>query len=180
MLQAAGELIAELGWGRVSTRLVAERAGVRPGVVHYHFASQQQLLTEAATAVLSGFVSQALVALSELDDVRSGLAGLVGSLAGLGPGQPAHLLFTETYLAASRDEAVAAALSGVLADFRTELTRWLRAGGVPAAEAGDLAALLGAALDGIALHRVLDPALPLHRLADLLGRLVPDDQGGAP
>jgi AcrR family transcriptional regulator len=38
LLQAAAELIAEVGWGRVSSRMVAERAGVNNALVHYHFA----------------------------------------------------------------------------------------------------------------------------------------------
>ena len=34
LLAAARELIGEVGWTGVSTRVVAERAGVRPGMVH--------------------------------------------------------------------------------------------------------------------------------------------------
>jgi len=39
LLDAAAELIPELGWSGVSTRVLAERAAVTPGMVHYHFAS---------------------------------------------------------------------------------------------------------------------------------------------
>ena len=47
-MTAAAELIAELGWGRVTTRAVAERAGLPHGSVSYHFHGKQGLLTEAA------------------------------------------------------------------------------------------------------------------------------------
>ena len=47
-MAAAAELIAELGWGRVTTRAVAERAGLPHGSVSYHFQGKQELLTEAA------------------------------------------------------------------------------------------------------------------------------------
>lgn len=39
LLTAAVELIPERGWNAVSTRLLAERAGVAAGLVHYHFPS---------------------------------------------------------------------------------------------------------------------------------------------
>ncbi|WP_288047924.1 helix-turn-helix domain-containing protein, partial [Nocardia sp.] len=39
LLEAAVSLIGEVGWSGVSTRMVAQRAGVNAGVVHYHFAS---------------------------------------------------------------------------------------------------------------------------------------------
>ena len=48
LLRTSVELIAERGWTAVSTRILAERAGVAPGLVHYHFASLRALLTEAA------------------------------------------------------------------------------------------------------------------------------------
>jgi AcrR family transcriptional regulator len=37
LMDAAAELIAERGWGAVTTLIVAERAGLRPGLVHYHY-----------------------------------------------------------------------------------------------------------------------------------------------
>src|SRR4051794_34100044 len=48
LMEAAAELIAELGWGRVTTRAVAERAGLPHGSVSYHFRGKQELLTDAA------------------------------------------------------------------------------------------------------------------------------------
>ncbi len=47
LLSTAAELIGELGWNAVSTRILAERAGVTPGLVHYHFPSLQALLRDA-------------------------------------------------------------------------------------------------------------------------------------
>jgi AcrR family transcriptional regulator len=52
LLGAAAELIAERGWAAVSTRAVADRAGLAPGLVHYHFTSVQALLSQAAIAVM--------------------------------------------------------------------------------------------------------------------------------
>ncbi len=48
LLVAAAELIGELGWGGVTTRGVAERAGLPHGAVSYHF-NKRELLIEAAS-----------------------------------------------------------------------------------------------------------------------------------
>ncbi|GAA4908141.1 TetR family transcriptional regulator [Actinomycetospora succinea] len=177
VLDAAADLVGELGWGRVSTRAVAERAGVRPGLVHYHFASQQELLAEAATGRLATLTGEGLDALEDTPDLPTGLALLRESVAHVDPTDPVHLLMAETHLAASRDPVLADAVRGVVAVFRTRLTGWLVSRGVPSATAGESAALLTAVLDGIALHRALDPELPLRRVDDLFEALT---TGGRP
>jgi AcrR family transcriptional regulator len=46
IVDAAREILIELGHGGTSTRAVAERAGVRLSLVHYHFGGKQPLLVE--------------------------------------------------------------------------------------------------------------------------------------
>ena len=46
LIHAAGELLAERGVGRVSTRAIAERAGENIGTLHYHFGGKDGLLKE--------------------------------------------------------------------------------------------------------------------------------------
>lgn len=43
LVNAAGELAAELGFSRVTTREVAKRAGENVGSIHYHFGSKEKL-----------------------------------------------------------------------------------------------------------------------------------------
>ncbi|MDD7938102.1 TetR/AcrR family transcriptional regulator [Actinomycetospora lutea] len=177
VLDAAADLVAELGWGRVSTRAVAERAGVRPGLVHYHFASQQELLAEAALLRITTLTGQGLDALEDAPDLRAGLAMLRESVAHVDSSDPLHLLMAETHLAASRDPALADALRRAVADFRRRLAGWLVGRGVVSAVAGDVAALLTAVLDGIALHRALDPELSLTRVDALFETLTTSGGG---
>lgn len=46
LIDAAGELVAERGVGRVSTRAIAEKAGENLGTIHYHFGGKAGLLKE--------------------------------------------------------------------------------------------------------------------------------------
>src|SRR5215469_9362834 len=46
LLDAAEDLLYEVGYAGVSTRAVAEAAGVKHGLVHYYFGSMEELLTQ--------------------------------------------------------------------------------------------------------------------------------------
>jgi len=64
LLDAAEQLLYEVGYAGVSTRAVAEAAGVRPGLVHYYFGSMEELLTQT----LERFVERLAQALQALYD----------------------------------------------------------------------------------------------------------------
>lgn len=64
LLDAAEQLLYEVGYAGVTTRAVAEAAGVRPGLVHYYFGSMEELLTQT----LERFVDQLAQALQALYD----------------------------------------------------------------------------------------------------------------
>ncbi|GAA5117412.1 TetR/AcrR family transcriptional regulator [Pseudonocardia adelaidensis] len=166
LVQAARELVPERGWTAVSTRTVAERAGVAPGLVHYHFASLQALLAEAAVGALRemidgvGELLQQARTPTELVDL---IAAAVDRYTGT---DPASLLAVETYLAATRDPGLREQLGAVLDEFRDGVARQLREQGVPDPVA--TAAVLAAVVDGVLLHRALGPvpavAQVLHRI----------------
>jgi AcrR family transcriptional regulator len=44
LLDAAEKLLVEIGYARITTRRLAERAGVNHGLVHYYFGSMDELL----------------------------------------------------------------------------------------------------------------------------------------
>ncbi|CAL9365844.1 HTH-type transcriptional regulator BetI [Nocardiopsis dassonvillei] len=169
LLAAAAELIPERGWTGVSTRVLAERAGVGPGLVHYHFPSLRALLNEAALRAMTAVVHEGAARLPDAT-AEEGLDLLIGALDAYSGGDPASVLFTEAYLAAGRDEELRRALTGLLADFRTLLADWLRATGVPDPDA--TARVLAAAMDGLMLHRPLDPSLTAEAAVPVLRRLL--------
>jgi AcrR family transcriptional regulator len=62
LMDAAERLLYEVGYAGVTTRAVAEAAGVNHGLVHYYFGSMEELLTQT----LARFVEQLAQALEGL------------------------------------------------------------------------------------------------------------------
>lgn len=170
LLAAAAELIPELGWAGVSTRAVATRAGVAPGLVHYHFSSLQALLRDAAVGVLRRLLDETTPVLARADTPTAGIDLLLGSLDAYDGTDRTSLLFVETYLAAVRDEELHAEIATLLANFRDELARWL--GGHDQEMPDETATVLAATVDGVMLHRALDPHLRSDVVAPVLRRLL--------
>lgn len=170
LLAAAVELIPERGWAAVSTRVLAERAGVTPSVVHYHFSSVQALLNEAVV----GLMRQVLAEMDTVFDTAStparGVDALVAAVGQYTGADRTSLLFVEAYLAATRDEALREQIGGVVEEFKGRLGRWLDERGVPAP--GETAAVLMASVDGLLLHRGVGAGAEAGSVAAVLRRLV--------
>lgn len=174
LLVAAAELIGERGWSAVSTRVLAERAGVTPSVVHYHFPSMQALLQEAVLGAMRQLAAQ-LDALFEMAGSASDVVDTVLASADQYTGvDPTSLLFVEAYLAATRDEWLRVEIARVINELRASLGRRLTTHGVTAP--GETAAVLLAALDGLLLHRGLGSGPDVKSAAAVLSRLVTDPQ----
>jgi AcrR family transcriptional regulator len=58
LLDAAMECLVEEGYANTTTRRIAERAGVTPGALQYHFASKAQLLSQAFRHVRAKFAQE--------------------------------------------------------------------------------------------------------------------------
>lgn len=174
LLAAAAALIAEAGWGGVSTRMVAERAGVAPGVVHYHFASLPDLLITASTEVARAMLEEFTARLAEQPDAETGVEWLLGELSRYTGTDPASLLLVEMYLAAARLPELRDRLHEIVAGSRAKVAAWLRDRG-HAGDADAVAAVLVAVVDGLMLHRGLDPALDFTALAGPLRAMARTD-----
>lgn len=178
LLAAATELIAERGWTGVSTRLLAERAGVGAGVVHYHFPSVQALLSEAALGAMRRALAEFGPVLEQAHTADDVLDLLLASLDRYTGRDPLSLLFVETYLASTRDRRLRRAVARVVTEFRRQVARWLHEHGADRPE--QTAAVLAAAVDGVLLHRPLSPDLTAAYVAPVLRRMLgPEKKEGA-
>jgi AcrR family transcriptional regulator len=157
---AATELVAEVGWGSVTTRAVAAKAGVNPGVVHYHFDSVPALLREATLDAAYTVFVRPVEHLEQLDDLSDGLRLMTTIADAIDPRDPSGLFQYEALLAAARDEEMRRAFAAMLDDVRGRIARWLEAVADLEDPAG-AAAVLAAVLDGYILHRTIDDRVDL-------------------
>jgi AcrR family transcriptional regulator len=175
-MAAAAELVAELGWGRVTTRAVAARADLPHGAVSYHFHGKQNLLVEA---VLHAFAQA--VPPGQLEEPAS-LSDLLGYIsaqitAGARDSVLARLML-EAMREAERDQELRARLGEMLKQSRNGMIAVIRAdqerGALPPEPSAEvLATLLASVGDGLLLHALidehLDPSVAIGAFAELLG-----------
>ena len=85
LLAAAHELMAEKGYPRVTVREVAERAGVQPGLVNYHFGGKTGLLRSAVASIseeMLGLVRQAVADDASTEErIRALIRGIVEAIS---------------------------------------------------------------------------------------------------
>ncbi|GAA3221295.1 TetR/AcrR family transcriptional regulator [Nonomuraea helvata] len=164
LLEAAVPLIGEVGWGGVTTRMVAERAGVAPGVVHYHFTSVTGLLITGSIGFTRAMLDQFAQELGEQPGIDEGIDWLLGQLSGYTGSDPVSLLVTEMFLASTRLPELRTQLNELVGEFRSQVAAWLRMHG-RRSDSQAAATVLAAAIDGLILHHALDPSLNLTALA---------------
>lgn len=163
LLSASAELIAELGWGRVTTRAIAERADLPLGAVSYHFRGKQELLTEAALhAIEHIFPLTELEAVETLADLISLVNTSMGNQDSTDPVLTGVLM--EAMRESERDPVLRHRITTMLRDYRQVLATLVHAeqrrGAILAGPAPSaLATLIAAAGDGLLLHGLLDPEL---------------------
>jgi AcrR family transcriptional regulator len=172
LLTAAIQLIPERGWTAVSTRILAERAGVTPSVVHYHFPSLPALLNEAVTGAMRQVLAELDAFLDTARTPADAVDALLASVDRYTGADPMSLLFIEAYLAATRDERLGEQIAEMVRGFQERLGRWLAERGVPAPEV--TAAVLAATVDGLLLQRGLGAGPDVGSTAVVLRRLVDD------
>lgn len=81
LIQATGELAAEVGFDNVSTRAIASRAGENAGSIHYHFGGKEKLfktvLMEATRDLREEMIPKILTYLEPVLDTPEGQAKAV-------------------------------------------------------------------------------------------------------
>lgn len=173
LMAAAAELIGEIGWGRVTTRAVAERADLPHGTVSYHFRGKQDLLVSAAIWTFTQALSaDSFTSAGSIDE----LLALVGDPEVIDPAMSRLML--ETMREAERDPALGDRVRTMTDQYQQLIIRILRAEQERGKIAPDispegLSMLLTAVGDGLAVHVLLNPDLdlvaPLNALRTLLG-----------
>lgn len=169
LIEAGLQLLGERGWTGLTSRAVADRAGTHAGLLHYHFGGLPALRREVASSAVRLSFEPALARLTAAPDWATGIAAVVGAQAEQ-PDPASARISAELITASLQDDEVGELMRRTLGDARARLVPWLRDTGATHPEG--LATLLVAALDGLLLHRLVDPALPLAQVARAAAALV--------
>jgi AcrR family transcriptional regulator len=174
---AAIEVIARDGWGGMTTRRVARRAGVNPALVHYHFGSVAALGRQAALHAAAAVFEPVASMLLDVGDVLRGINSALRATAAWDPRTPESRVVLEASVQAMRDPQLSAELQAMLAHFRSGLTRRLaraqaRGNVTGCVDPAGTALLIAALLDGIGLHHLLDPSVDLSGVAGALREML--------
>ncbi|WP_181860973.1 TetR/AcrR family transcriptional regulator [Streptomyces diacarni] len=167
---AAVQLIVEEGWGRVSTRKVAERAGVKAGSVHYHFSTLTDLLVEATLDRLASR-SETFWEKTLLDNAAAARSSVPDTeFAPDGVGACTAVLMTEALRAAARVPRLRAGLTQILRRRHTATMHGLE-GDDRLPDAASTSAVLGATMNSLMLYRLIDPVVREMKLEEVLLRM---------
>jgi AcrR family transcriptional regulator len=167
ILAAALEVFASHGFGGASMRMIAERAGISPGLIYAYFPAKDALL-EALFARSMTDVRASFEAADAEPDPRRRIERLVhASFEILARNMDFWRLSYGVRMQAAVISGLEPGLAAWQANILKKLTGYLRGAGVrePALEAR----LLFAEIDGVAQHFVLDPErYPLRRVLERL------------
>ncbi len=173
LLQASAALIVELGWSAVTTRAVAERAGVNQALVHYHFGSIGNLRRESVMARLMPAVQELIDELLDERPLTESIHRVMRLIDGFDLGTETGVLMAEALLQATRDPSVAEAMGGIIGSWSEMLGPRVvvaqRRGVVRADIPADhLTPVLASFLDGFLIQRMANPDFDAGLAADTL------------
>ena len=77
IVRAAIETIADVGYAKASFARIAERAGISPGLISYHFRSKDQLLTQVVADVESAMERAIIDATEGAETYLAALRGMI-------------------------------------------------------------------------------------------------------
>jgi AcrR family transcriptional regulator len=181
ILRATVELMAEIGIDRVRTRLIAERAGVNPALVHYHFGSVAALVMEAAEDALLRELGPSIELFQSGATIGESVRAILEWIERDGERSPGSTILAEAMVKATRSSSFRRWTTRTSRRFRAAIRTRLEVARTVGELAGGLdldatAVLLAAALDGLLFHRLVDPKLDVVQAAAPLGALL----GGRP
>jgi AcrR family transcriptional regulator len=182
ILHAACELIAERGIGGARIAQIAKAAGVSTALVHYHFRTREELLSETLDYAFD--LAAAVRLRPAEDDAANGgsaarrLADVIDqSLPESDPGRREWQLWAELWLGAARDPSLRPIAAQMYARYRTwiatAIAEGVAAGEFARVDPGATADLAMALIDGLGLRVLLrDPSMPLELARERIGEIL--------
>jgi TetR/AcrR family transcriptional regulator, regulator of biofilm formation and stress response len=177
ILRATVQLMAEIGIDRVRTRAIADRAGVNPALVHYHFRSVSALVMEAAEDALLRELGPSIEVFQSGGTIGESVRAILEWIESDGERSPGSAILAEAMVKATRSSSFRRWTTRASRRFRSAIRTRLEGARKTGELAPDLdldatALLLAAALDGLLFHRLVDPKLDVVQAAAPLEALL--------
>ena len=163
----------EQGYGAASIKEIARAAGVAPGLVHYYFASKDDLLVAVLRTASDRYTEE-----MERRSREVPAAALAGAALREPEERTTHQpewyrLRYELFALAMRNPALEQGVAALLANGRQGIGNVVRkAAGDKATDPSALAGVLLACFDGLALQKLVDPDFDIHAAYEVLTRMV--------
>ena len=166
ILDATVHLIGQVGWSQVTTRKVAERAGVNNALIHYYFGSKMALLREAVIGLFTEEFEGPISALMEAGDIHAGVDALFDAIEALDVTDTHLIAVSEAMLQGLRDDAIRTWVQQVLDETTDAIAAMIAADQAAGRVRSDLdapgaALVLIGTLDALVLYRLNHPTLDL-------------------
>jgi AcrR family transcriptional regulator len=174
ILRTAAELFRRKGYGSVGLAQVVSASGAPKGVMYFHFPEGKAQLAAESVALSGGELGARMGAvIQQADDIPAAIAGLGRLFAadleasGFQDGCPVATVALD---AADQSDQIRSACESVYALWLEGLAGYLRANGIGAARAPELAALIFTSLQGaLLLARVQRDTSVIHLVTGQLG-----------
>ncbi len=179
IVDAAARVMSRKGYGGTTMKDIAAEAGIAPGLIHYYFDSKEDLLlavTGSLCVRMRADSERAFAASGDLPPIARAWAALSATRDHLDqPDQ--QRLFLETVTLALGEPRVRAQLAQLyegLLDASTAMVEELssQVPTPPPVPLRDFASVLVAAIDGMALQKLIDPSRDLDALYRAFGFLM--------
>lgn len=160
ILEAAWTALARDGYEKITTRRIAELAGVNVATLHYYFGSKELLLSEATRFALKGTESRMRATIDQAQTAAAALDSLFRAIWDMVQSQPGALRY-DLVVRGFRDEQARQDVLAIYATYQriTEdlIERHLREGGTlkNGVTPSVIAHYMLSAIDGVLLQHVL-------------------------
>ena len=172
LIAAAYQVLMEQGYEAASIKEIAKAASVAPGLVHYYFASKDELLLAVLEEAAADYATEMRQLSADQPPERIFPAALAARQQRVLRQPDRERLRYEIFALGLTNPTLRPSVARLLATGRDGISNIIRAGaGDDMAEVAATAAVFLAALDGLALQKLLDPDFDLARAYGVLERL---------